>query len=224
MDMHHRRIYLRAAVLVVLFLLHGSLVLVFLRDKPAYRDDPTSPEVPMTIFFINPQPHLSLPPPETSRMPHRQTRDLQHRLRPEAPISSFDTANPSENEKSAASPPVDWLAEAHRSVSELAGRGEPGRAAESSSSPSASAPWDSRPLLEFTGHGLQLRIPVEIPGDIIDHCSGNMDLGHNRFGDMDLAHNPTGHWELYQLQCAFKKQPARGDLFDSLRKPSEPPK
>jgi hypothetical protein len=78
--------------------------------------------------------------------------------------------------------------------------------------------------LEFTGHGLQLRIPVEIPGDIIDHCFGNMDLGHNRFGDMGFADNPTGHWELYQLKCAFKKQPARGDLFDSLRTPSEPPK
>jgi hypothetical protein len=78
--------------------------------------------------------------------------------------------------------------------------------------------------LEFTGHGLQLRIPVEIPGDIIDHCFGNMDLGHNRFGDMGFADNPTGQWELYQLKCAFRKQPARGDLFDSLRKPSAPPK
>ena len=72
--------------------------------------------------------------------------------------------------------------------------------------------------------GYKCRFPVEIPGDIIDHCFGNMDLGHNRYGDTDQAYNPTGHWELYQLKCAFRKQPARGDLFDSLRQPSEPPK
>jgi hypothetical protein len=223
MDVHHRRIY-RAAVLVVLFLLHGSLVLVFLRENPAYRDDQASPEVPTTLFFINPRPRLSLPPPETSRVAHRPTRDLPHRLRPDAAVSSLDTTAPSEDQGSAASPPVDWLAEAHRSVAEIANLGSAGRAAQSPSSPTASGPWDSHPLLEFTGHGLQLRIPVEIPGDIIDHCFGNMDLGHNRFGDMGFADNPTGHWELYQLKCAFKKQPARGDLFDSLRTPSEPPK
>jgi hypothetical protein len=37
MDVQHRRIYLRAAVFVVLFLLHGGLVFVFLRENPAYR-------------------------------------------------------------------------------------------------------------------------------------------------------------------------------------------
>jgi hypothetical protein len=184
MGVHTRRIYQRAVVLLVLFLLHGSLVLVLVREKPAYRDHDESPEVPTTIFFINSQPRLPLPPPETSRIQHRPTRTLQHRLRPDAAISSLDTTVSSENQLSDASPPVDWLAEAHQSASEIAGRGEPGREAESPSSPTASAPWDSRPLLEFSGHGLKFRIPVEIPGDIIDHCFGNMDLGHNRFGDM----------------------------------------
>ena len=224
MDVHHRRIFLRAVVLVVLILLHGSLVLVFVREKPAYRDHDESLEVPTTIFFIDPQPRLSRAPPEPPRIAHRSNADLHHRLRPDTAAASPDTTDPSDNQGTAASALVDWLAEAHRSVSEIARLGDLGRATQTPSSPSASAPWDSRPLLEFTGHGLQLRIPVEIPGDLIDHCSGNMDLGHNRFDDMDLAHNPTGHWELYQLQCAFKKQPARGDLFDSLRKPSEPPK
>jgi hypothetical protein len=214
MDVHNRPIYLRLSVLLVLFLLHGSLILAFLRENPAYRDHPASPEVLTTIFFINPQPRLALPAPETSPIPHRPTRNLQHRLRADAAISSLDTTVPLENQGSAASPPVDWLAEAHRSVSEIASRGEPGRAAESPSSPTASAPWDLRPLLESTGHGLKLRIPVDIPGDIIDHCFGTMDLGH------DL----TGHWERYQLGCAFRKRPARGDLFDSLRQPSEPSK
>jgi hypothetical protein len=222
MDERHRRNYLRAAVFVVLFLLHGGLVLVFLRENPAYRDNQASPEVPTILFFINPRPRLPLPPPETSLIAHRPTRDLPHRLRPDAAVSSLDTTAPSENQGSAASAPVDWLAEAHRSVSEIASLGDPGRAAQSPSAPTASAPWDSRPLLEFTGHGLQVRIPVEIPGTIIDHCFGNMDLGHNRYGDTGFADNPTGSWELYQLKCAFRKQPARGDLFDSLRKPSEP--
>jgi hypothetical protein len=205
----------RGTWLLVVFLLHGSLVLVFLREKTTDKDRDASPELSTTIFFINPQPRLPPPPPETSRIPHRSTRDLLHQLRPDAPISSLDTAVPSEDPGSAASPPVDWSAEAHRSAAEIANRGEPGRVMESPSSPTAAAPWDPHPhLLESTGHGLKLRIPVQIPGDIIDHCFANMDLGHNE----------QGGWELYQLKCAFRKQPARGDLFDSLRKPSEHPK
>jgi hypothetical protein len=214
MEVHNRSIYPRAAIFLVLLLLHGSLVLVFLRERPDYTDHRASLEVPTTIFFINPQPRVPLPPPEAPRIPHRPTRDLQHRLPLDAAISSIDTTVPAEHPGSAASPPVDWLAEAHRSASEIAGRGEPGRAAESPSSATAPAPWDSRPLLEFTGHGLKLRIPVEIPGDIIDHCFAKMDLGHEQ----------TGQWERYQLGCALRKQPARGDLFDSLRKPSASPK
>jgi hypothetical protein len=213
MDVHNRPSYLRSAVLLVVFLLHGGLILVFLRANPAYKDHSASAGFSTAIFFIDPQPRLALPPPETSRIPHRPSRDLQHPLRPVAPISSLDTTVPLEDQGSAA-PPIDWYAEAHRSAAEIAERGEPGRAAESPSSPAASAPWDLRPLLESTGHGLKLRIPVEIPGDIIDHCFANMDVGHNQ----------GGQWELYQLKCALGKQPARGDLFDSLRKPSEPPK
>ena len=211
MDVHNKPIYLRSAVLLVLFLLHGSLILVFLRERSANRDHGGSPEVPTTIFFINSEPRLPLPTPENSRIPRPPTRNLQHRLRPDAAISGLDTTAPAENQGPAAPPPVDWLAEGHRSASAIASRGEPGRAAESPASP-ASAPWDLRPLLESTGHGLKLRIPLEIPGNIIDHCFGNVDLGHDQ----------TGQWERYQLGCAFRKRPARGDLFDSLRKPSEP--
>ena len=226
MDVHNRLIYPRSAVLLVVLLLHGSLILVFLREKPAYRNR-IPPEAPTTIFFIDPQPPLTLAPPDASRITHRPTRGLQRRLRsdaasaspdtpsasPDAAISSPDTTPRSENQGSAASPPVDWSAEAHRSASEIASRGQPGQAVESPSSAPA-APWDLRPLLESTGHGMKLRIPVEIPGDVIDHCFGKMDLGHEQ----------TGQWERYQLGCAFGKQPARGDLFDSLRKPPAPSK
>jgi hypothetical protein len=215
MDVHNRPSCLQSAVLLVVFLLHGSLILAFLREKPTYRDRDPPPELATTIFFINPQRRLPLPPPETSRIQHRPTSDLQHQLRPDAPISSPDTTVHLEDQGSAASPPTDWFAEAHRSAAEIADSGEPGRAAESPSSPTASAPWDPHPhLLESTGHGLKLRIPVRIAGDLIDHCFANMDLGHNE----------GGKWELYQLKCAFRKQPARGDLFDSLRKPPESPK
>jgi hypothetical protein len=192
----------------------GVLVRVFLRERYVYGRSPASPEVPTTIFFLDSEPRFPLPRPETPRIPHRPPRDLQHRLPPDTAISSLDTTTPAEHSGSAASSPVDWLAEAHRSAAEIAARSEAGRAAESPSSPTAPAPWDSRPLLEFTGHGLKLRIPVEIPGDIIDHCFGNMDLGHEQ----------TGQRERFQLGCAFGKQPARGDLFDSLRNPSDPPK
>jgi len=210
MDAHNRPVYPRAAVLLAVFLLHGSLVLVFLREKPVVTDRHVSPESSTTIFFIDPR--LPLPPAETSRIPHhRPARNLQQRLRPDAAISSLGITAPAENQASAAPAAVDWLAEGQRSAAVIASRGESGRAAESPSSSTTPAPWDMRPLLESTDHGLTLRIPVEIPGKIIDHCFGNMDLGH----DM------TGHWERYQLGCAFGKQPARGDLFDFLRKPPE---
>lgn len=208
MDVHNRPIYSRLAVLLVLFLMHGGLVLIFLGEKPEYREQPESPEVPMTVFFIDSEPRA---PPEGSRISRRPTVKRQKRLSTDAAISSLDTTAPSENQGPATPPPVDWLAEAERSATEIAARGEAGRAAESPTSPPVAAPWDLRPLLESTGHGLILRIPLEIPGKLIDHCFGNMDLGH------DL----TGHWERYQLGCAFRKQPARGDLFDSLRKPSQ---
>lgn len=223
MEAHNRSIYPRAAVLLVLFLLHGGLILVFLRERPHYRGSPGVPDLPTTIFFLDPQPRFALPPPETPRIPHRPSRDLQHRPPPNAGISNIDTPAPSEHEGPAAAPTVDWLAEAHREASEIARRGEPTRAMESPT-PTAPIPWDSRPLLEFTGHGVQVPIPVRIPGDIIDHCFANVDLGHNRFADTDPAHNPTGNWELYQLKCALNKRPARSDLFDSLRPPSQPPK
>ena len=213
MDEHHRGFYLRAAVLVVLSLLHGGLVLVFLRESPADREGRASPEVPTILFFIDSRPRLSLPIPETSRITHGSARDFPHRVRHDAAVSSVDPTVVPENTGPAASPPVDWLAEAERSASEITSHGEPGRAAESPASPTTAVPWDLRPLLESTGHGLKLRIPVEIPGHIIDHCFGNMDLGHEQ----------TGQRERFQLGCAFGKQPARGDLFDSLRKPSDPP-
>jgi len=210
MDVYNKPIYPRLAALFVLLLLHGGLILVFLRERPAYREQSGAPEVPTIIFFIDSQAGLPLPPPESSRISRRPTGKRQNRSGTEAAISSLDTTAPAENQGPAAPPPVDWLAEARRSAAEIASRGESDRAAES---PAAPAPWDLRPLFESTGHGLKLRIPVEIPGKLIDHCFGNMDLGH------DL----TGQWERYQLGCAFRKQPARGDLFDSLRKPSEPP-
>ena len=74
-------------------------------------------------------------------------------------------------------------------------------------------PWDPHPhLLETTGHGLKLRIPVPKVLRIIDHC----------FSYIDLGQTPYGAEGRLQLGCVLKKEPARGDLFDSLRKSQLP--
>jgi hypothetical protein len=130
-------------------------------------------------------------------------------------MPNTDSTAPVAGKKSSDSTSIDWFAEAENSAAEIADRAEPGRAADPSSPATGSAPWDPHPhLLEPTRHGLKIRIPVRIPGDLIDHCFGNFDLSQDLWGKR----------EKYQLECALKKQPARGDLFDSLRKPSEAPK
>ena len=210
MDAHDRPLYLRLPILLVVVLLHSGLLLIFRREKLAYTDHREPSELPTEIFFIDPRPAPA--PPETSAIAHQASRHLQRPLRPLPAASSHDANVPSEREQSAAPPSVDWSAEAHRAATEILAREKPGRAVQSPAAPTASAPWDLRPLLESTGHGLTWRLPLEIPGKMIDHCFGNMDLGHDE----------RGHWEKYQLGCALNKQPSRGDLFDSLRKPSQP--
>jgi hypothetical protein len=211
MDVRDNSRYLRPAVLFVILLLHGSLIVFLLRAKPAYKAWPASAPL-STIFFINPEPRLTLrPPSETAVIPHGSGKDLRHRGLSDSSSSSVDTTSPSENQAPTAPSTIDWFAEAQRSAAEIAGRDKPDRAA--LSSPTGPAPWDPHPhLLEATGHGLKLRIPVRIPLQLIDHC----------FSDIDLGQTPYGPEERLQLGCALKKQPARGDLFDSLRKPQPP--
>src|SRR5205823_1149773 len=114
--------------------------------------------------------------------------NLTHRPHPETAITPPEPVAPAENALSAPAP-VDWPAEAQRSAAEITSRQNSGRAAAAAAAPHAPAPWDSRPLLEPTGHGMKIRIPVDIPGDIIDHC----------FGNSDLAHDQTGQTERLQL-------------------------
>jgi hypothetical protein len=208
MEVRDRRSYLRPAVLVVILLLHGSLILVLLRAKPAYRARAAS--VLLSIFFISPEDRLALQPAETSVTPHRSRHDREHHSRPSPPVPNVNTASPLENHSSTGPPTVDWAAEAQRSAAEIAGRETSGQATGAPSASAGSTPWDLHAhFLEATGHGLKLRIPVTIPGQIIDHC----------FSDIDLRQTPYGPEERLQLGCALKKQPPRGDLFDSLRKP-----
>jgi len=209
MDACGRPIYPRLAVLLVLILAHGGVILVFQREKPAHTARGASLEFPMTLFFIDPSP----PPPETERIPHRPISNLTHRPHPETAITPPEPVAPAENAPSAPAA-VDWLAEAQRSAAEITSRQNSGHAAEAPAAPHAPAPWDSRPLLESTGHGMKIRIPVDIPGDIIDHC----------FGNTDVVHDQAGQTERLQLGCAFGKRAVRGDLFDSLHKPAEAPK
>lgn len=75
MEVHDRSIYPRAAVLFVLFLLHGGLVFVLLRERPDHRGSPDVPEAPTTVFFINSLPRASQSSPEPPRIAHRPTKD-----------------------------------------------------------------------------------------------------------------------------------------------------
>jgi hypothetical protein len=189
-------------VLLVLFLLHGSLIFIFLREQPGYIDRTALPEVLTTLFFVDPP----------ARTPPSAPQAYRSSPKPSTPTSRLDITAPEEIEPPPPlSAPVDWVAEAHQSAAEIAAREQPGTAVQTPPSPTNSAPWDARPLLESTRHGLKLRIPVEIPGKWIDHCFGNLDVGHEQ----------TGQWQKYQLGCAFGKRPARGDLFDSVRKPHD---
>jgi hypothetical protein len=71
-------------------------------------------------------------------------------------------------------------------------------------------------LRESTCHGLKLRIPVGIPSKIIDHCF--IELGQTNLDQSNLGQTPSAPEQRLQIRCALRKQPARGDLFDSLRK------
>ena len=207
MDVHNRRTYLRPAVLILVLLLHGSLIFVLLRSKTAHRTKQES-ELLSIVFFIQPEHRPKILSPDTSLAMRPPAKDLALHLLSAASIPSVDTTSPFENETSDA--PIDWLSEAQRSAADIAERSKQGGENGPITPSNGSAPWDAHPnLLEATGHGLRLRIPVRIPLDFIDHC----------FSDIDLGQTPYGPEERLQLGCALRKQPPRGDLFDSLRNP-----
>jgi hypothetical protein len=194
-------------VLIIVLLLHGSLIFGLLRSEPV-RKARSESELLSTIFFIQPQTRPAIRSPETSLTSHLSPKDLAPHLLPDSSIPSVDTTLPLENENSLTPQSVDWFSEAQRSAAEVADRGDQGGGKVPATPPNGSAPWDAHPhLLEETGHGLKLRIPVRIPLDSIDHC----------FSDIDLGQTPYGSEARFQLGCALRKQPPRGDLFDSLR-------
>jgi hypothetical protein len=203
--------YLRPAVLIVICLLHGSLIVVLVRAKALKRtSEPVS-----TIYLIIPEASLKSPPHiENSLALHREPPLL---LRPELPPPSTEATSP----LSVQAPPIDWLAEAQRLAADIADREEPSLVAVAPSLPAGSAPWDPHAhLLESTGHGLQLRIPLAVPTKIIDHCF--IELGQTNLEQTDLDHpnlsqTPSAPEQRLRIGCALRKQPARGDLFDSLR-------
>jgi hypothetical protein len=171
----------------------------------------------MTVFFIDPQPHLESAPPQTPRIARRAGRSVERELLRESPsLPNTDSTSAATSEDSSAAPTIDWSAERERSVADILDHGQPDQAVAGSPAPPMSAgPWDPHAnLFETNGHGFTVRIPVEIAGKIIDHY----------FGVFDLGQNQGGKWEKYQLGCILRKQPARGDLFDFLRPPAEPQK
>jgi hypothetical protein len=225
LESRHRRIdhmgvrdnnrYLRPAVLIVICLLHGSLVVVLVRAKTLRR---TSEPV-VTIYLIVPEASLKTQPHiENSFAPHLLRTEPPRLLRPELPPPSTEATSPS----SIQSPPIDWLAEAQRTAADVADREAPGLASIAPSSPAGSAPWDPHPhLLESTGHGLKLRIPLAVPTKVIDHCFIELSQPNLDPANLDPSNPdqpPTTPEQRLRIGCALKKQPARGDLFDSLRK------
>jgi hypothetical protein len=203
--------YLRPAVLVVICLLHGSLIVVLVRAKTLRR----TPEPVSTIYLIIPEAsHTPLTHTDNSFAPQLLRVDPLRLLRSELSPPNAEAASPLDIQ---APPTVDWLAEAQRSAADIADRGEPNLAAVSPWLPAASAPWDAHPhLLESTGHGLKLRIPLAVPTKIIDHCF--IELSQANLDPTNPDQTPPTPEQRLQIGCALKKQLARGDLFDSLRK------
>jgi hypothetical protein len=206
--------YLRPAVLIVICLLHGSLIIVLVRTKTLSRtSEPVS-----TIYLIIPEAsHTALTRIDNPFAPELLRVEPPRLLRPELSPPNAEATSPLDIQ---APPTVDWLAEAQRSAAGIADREESHLAAVAPSIP-ASAPWDPHPhLLESTGHGLKLRIPFAIPTNIIDHCFIELsqpNLDPTNLDPTNPDQTPPTPEQRLQIGCALKKQPARGDLFDSLR-------
>jgi hypothetical protein len=207
--------YLRPAVLIVICLLHGSLIVVLLRAKALRR---TSEPVSAIYLIIPEASNAPLPRIENSFAPHPLRNEPLRLLRPEPSPPSTEATSPADIQ----APPIDWLAEAQRSAADIADREEPSLAAVAPSLPAGSPPWDPHPhLLESTGHGLKLRIPLGVPTKLIDHCfielnQPNLDPANQ--DPTNPSQTPPTPEQRLQIGCALKKQPARGDLFYSLRK------
>jgi hypothetical protein len=217
MEVRRNDRYLRPAVLIVICLLHGSVIVVLVRAKSLRR---TSEPV-ATIVLITPEASFRYQPRiENSLGPHPLRVEPPLFLRPEPSPPNAEATSPIQ------APPIDWLAEAQRSAADIADREAPNQASIAPSLPAGPAPWDPHPhLLESTGHGLKLRIPVRIPTKVIDHCFIELSQPNLDPSNLDPANpdeTPPTPEQRLQIGCALKKQPARGDLFDSLRK--VPPK
>jgi hypothetical protein len=213
MGVRYNNRYLRPAVLIVICLLHGGLIIVLVRAKTLQRtSEPVS-----TIYLILPEASRApLPRIENSFAPHTLRIEPPRFLRPELPSSNAEATSPIQ------AAPIDWLAEAQHSAVDIADREAPNQASVTPSLPAGSAPWDPHPhLLESTGHGLKFRIPFEVPTKVIDHCFIELtqpNLDPSNLDPTNPVQTPPTPEQRLQIGCALRKQPARGDLFDSLRK------
>ena len=208
MGVRDQRSGVRAAVIAVVLLLHGSVLLVLLRMKSA--DAARSASAPLLLLLIGPEHRVALPVVETPGTARPSRSALEPHRHPDSATPGGEKNKMLEEPGSAAEATIDWSAEAAHSAADIAEREGLDPSTLDSTTPVNPAPWDPHPhLLESTGHGLKLRIPVKIPWKIIDHCYSDIDLGQTAYGPE----------ERLQLGCALKKQPARGDLFESLRKP-----
>ena len=198
MEVGGKNRYFRPAMLATICLLHGGLIVVLARAKLIHTPSRTSESI-ATIYVIGPgSSQKRLPPVDISLTPHRLRTEPPGFLSPKWSPPSAEAAVPPGIQ---APPAIDWLAEAPRTTAEIVGRAGPEWSI-GTPSPASIAPWDPHSQrLEATGHGLKFRV--------LDRC----------FADLDLGQTVYGPEERLQLGCELKKKPARGDLFDSLRKP-----
>lgn len=184
--------------MAVICMLHGALIVVTLRDKPAYKT-PRAPKLHSTIFFFNPEPRRAAPPISSRLVPRSLEMEPIHSVPPEFSAIAIGRTPAPETYRPSPPPTVDWVLEAQQSAADIAGRyssDKPG-----ATSPPSIAPWDAHPnALETTGHGVKLRIS--------DLC----------FADVDLGQTVYGSEARLQWGCTLGKKPARGDLFDSISK------
>ena len=165
----------RTMIFLIVLLFHAGVIVAFLREKTVYRSLASQSDGSMTIFFIN----LQVPPshrsPEAARYLH-ESSEVRKPLESQGTGLNLQVEVTQENPGAAFDPTVDWAAEAQRSAAEIANRGDLRPPPGPSAMPTTPARWNPHlELLEFTGHGLKVRIPLKILRKIIDHCFANFD-------------------------------------------------
>ena len=191
----------RSVVLIVTCLLHGAIIFLLIHVRTENKSR-IATEQPLTLFLLRPQTAIAIARPKQYRIERRSRKGQRYRPDSETPLPGI-SAPPVDSRTSEDSRNIDWAGEAQRSAEEIASRSASG-SSNSAAAAAGSAPWNSHPgRLESTPEGLKLRIT--------DLCFALL---------QNWTHDPLlGAKGELQLNCNWEKPPARGDLFDPIRRP-----